>query len=80
MHSEIQELKDRIEKVLSEIRPNLQTDGGDVELVGVERNVISLRLKGACCNCPMSNMTMQWGIVDIIKKNIPEIVEVKLVR
>ncbi len=67
---------DRVQKVLDKIRPSLQADGGDVELVGVEDNVVKVRLTGACFGCPFSQMTLKNGIEQIIKEEIPEIKEV----
>ncbi len=73
------DLRDRIHKALDAIRPNLMSDGGNIELVAVDQNVVSVRLKGACRDCPMSWMTMQWGVIDIIRRSVPEIVDVRLV-
>jgi Fe-S cluster biogenesis protein NfuA len=67
---------DRVQKVLDKIRPSLQADGGDVELIGVEDNVVKVRLTGACFGCPFSQMTLKNGIEQIIKEEIPEIKEV----
>ena len=67
----------KVEKVLEEIRPNLQADGGDIELVGVEKDVVKVRLKGACAGCQMSTMTLQWGVEQVLKKKIPEIARVE---
>ncbi|MGA7143424.1 MAG: NifU family protein [Desulfobacterales bacterium] len=66
-------MKERIEKALNDIRPALQADGGDVELVEVENNVVKVRLKGACSGCPMSQMTIKQGIERYLKKAVPEI-------
>lgn len=74
------QVKDRVKKLLEEVRPQLQADGGDIELVGVENGVVTLRMKGACVGCPMSNITLQWGIVSCIKKRIPEITNVDVVQ
>lgn len=65
-------MKEQVEKVLlNEIRPSLQADGGDVELVGVEDGIVKVRLQGACVGCPMSQMTLKNGIENILKKRIP---------
>ncbi len=62
-------LKDKVEEVLSRIRPYLQADGGDVELVDVEDSgVVKVRLTGACGGCPMSQMTLKMGIERILKE------------
>jgi Fe-S cluster biogenesis protein NfuA len=66
-------MKDKVEEVLNRIRPSLQADGGDVELVDVVDGVVSVRLKGACGGCPMSQMTIKMGIERLLKKEIPEI-------
>lgn len=70
-------LRERVETVLGKIRPSLQNDGGDVELVDVDENgVVKVRLKGACAGCPMSQMTLKQGIETTLKQEIPEIKEV----
>ena len=72
-------MKERIEKALSNIRPSLQADGGDVELVDVEDDIVRVRLTGACSGCPMSQMTLKQGIEQFIKKEIPEVQRVEAV-
>jgi len=72
-------IEDRVQKALEELRPNLQADGGDVQLVAVEKNVVKIKLKGACAGCPMSSMTVQWGIENYLKKKVPEILKVEAV-
>jgi len=69
-------VRDRVEKALEELRPQLQADGGDIELLGVENGIVKVRMKGACAGCPMSTMTLQWGVEKFLKKKIPEIVRV----
>jgi Fe-S cluster biogenesis protein NfuA len=69
-------MNENVEKVLEEIRPSLQADGGDVELVGVKDGVVSLRLTGACGCCPMSTMTLKMGIERVLKSKFPEVKEV----
>ena len=66
----------KVEEVLNNIRPSLQADGGDVELVDVKEGIVSLRLKGACAGCPMSAMTLKNGIERILKEEISGIKEV----
>jgi len=66
-------MREKVEEVLNRIRPALQADGGDVELVDVVDGVVSVRLKGACGGCPMSQMTLKMGIERLLKKEIPEI-------
>ena len=72
-------MKEKVEKALNDVRPALQADGGDVELVEVENNIVKVRLKGACAGCPMSQMTLKQGIEQYIKKLIPEIISVESV-
>jgi len=69
-------MKGKVEAVLAQIRPALQSDGGDVELVDVNEGVVSLKLKGACGSCPMAAMTLRHGIERILKEQVPEIKEV----
>ncbi len=72
-------MKEQVQAVLDKIRPVLQKDGGDVELVDVKDGVVSVRLTGACKGCPMSQMTLKNGIEKYLKKEIPEVVSVKSV-
>ncbi|MCX5856599.1 MAG: NifU family protein [Deltaproteobacteria bacterium] len=70
-------MKDRVQKAINQIRPNLQADGGDVELVDVaEDGVVKVRLTGACRGCPMSQVTLKMGIEKFLKKEVPEVKEV----
>lgn len=65
---------EKVQAVLDQIRPSLQADGGDVELVEVTPdNIVKVRLQGACKGCPMSQMTLKMGIERILKKEIPEV-------
>ncbi|HJX16307.1 MAG TPA: NifU family protein [Candidatus Deferrimicrobiaceae bacterium] len=68
-----------VEKVLGKIRPALQADGGDVELVDVEGGVVTVRLTGACGGCPMANVTLKNGIEALLKKEIPSVDRVESV-
>ncbi|HDG96908.1 MAG TPA: NifU family protein [Desulfobacterales bacterium] len=73
-------LKDKVESALAKVRPSLQADGGDVQLVDVgEDGIVKVRLTGACGGCPMSQMTLKMGIERILKQNIPEIQAVESV-
>ncbi len=73
-------MKDKVEKVLEEIRPGLQADGGDVELVDVtEEGIVKVKLTGACAGCPMSTLTLKMAIEKKIKERIPEIKTVEQV-
>ena len=67
------DLRKRVEATLSLVRPNLQADGGDVELVDVEGGVVKVKLKGACQGCPMAAMTLQMGIERVLKSQVPEV-------
>ncbi len=70
-------MRDRVEKALEKVRPMLEADGGNVELVEVTADgVVKLRLKGSCGCCPMSQMTLKMGIERILKQDVPEIKEV----
>jgi len=69
-------MKEKVEAVLARIRPALQADGGDVELIDVSNGVVKLRLKGACGGCPMAAMTLQNVIERALKAEIPEINQV----
>ena len=73
-------MKEKVEKALQEIRPYLQAEGGDVELVDVtQEGVVKLKLKGACGACPMSTYTLKLGIEQKLKEKIPEVKEVEQV-
>ena len=69
-------MKEKVEEVLQEIRPALQADGGDVELVDVTDGIVKVRLTGACGSCPMSQMTLKMGVEETLKAKLPEIKEV----
>jgi Fe-S cluster biogenesis protein NfuA len=72
-------MKEEVQSALNDIRPSLQADGGDVELVDVEDGIVKVRLTGACGGCPMSQMTLKQGIETYVKKKVPEIVSVESV-
>jgi Fe-S cluster biogenesis protein NfuA len=72
-------MEEKVEEIISKIRPSLQADGGDIELVGIEDNIVKVKLKGACGTCPMSQMTLKNGVEAIIRQNIPEIKSVQSV-
>jgi len=73
-------MRDKVETALTKIRPALQADGGDVELVDVNDGVVKVRLTGACGGCPMATMTLQHGIERVLREQIPEIKEVLAVQ
>lgn len=69
-------MREQVEKVLNEIRPNLQADGGDVEFVDVSDGIVKVRLTGSCAGCPMSTLTLKMGIEKLLKEKIAEVKEV----
>ena len=69
-------MREKVETALAKIRPALQADGGDVELVDVSDGVVKVKLQGACVGCPMSTITIQQGIARILKEQVPEVREV----
>ena len=72
-----EKIREKVEKAIEEIRPNLQADGGDVELVDVnEDGVVLVRLTGACAGCPMSQMTLTAGVERVLKERVPEVKKV----
>jgi Fe-S cluster biogenesis protein NfuA len=73
-------MREKVMKVLDKVRPALQGDGGDVELVDItDKGIVQVRLTGACKGCPMSQMTLKNGIERIILKEIPEVKGVEAV-
>jgi Fe-S cluster biogenesis protein NfuA len=73
-------MKEQVEAALATVRPALQADGGDVELVEVtEDGVVKVRLQGACNGCPMAQLTLQMGIERILKEQVPEVKTVEAV-
>jgi len=72
-------MKEKVKKVLDRIRPSLQAEGGDVELVDVADGVVKVRLQGACHGCPMSQLTLKNGIERLLKQEVPEVKEVQAV-
>ena len=68
-----------VKKALDEIRPSLQADGGDVEFVEMDGDVVKVRLQGACNGCPMATITLKNGIEAIIKKRVPGVASVEAV-
>ncbi|PKN61636.1 MAG: hypothetical protein CVU57_28525 [Deltaproteobacteria bacterium HGW-Deltaproteobacteria-15] len=73
-------LRKRVEEALEKVRPSLQADGGDVQLVEVGADgVVKVKLTGACGGCPMSQMTLKMGIEKILKLNVPDVSRVESV-
>jgi Fe-S cluster biogenesis protein NfuA len=73
-------IQKRVQAALDEIRPQIQLDGGDVELVEVEKSTVKVRLVGHCAGCPMSAMTLKNGVEALIKERVPEINKVEAVE
>ncbi len=69
-------MREKVEESLARVRPALQADGGDVELVDVKDGVVTLRLTGACGGCPMAAMTLRDGIERVLREEVPEVKEV----
>lgn len=72
-------IRSDVENVLERVRPALQADGGDVELIDVEGGVVKVRLTGACGGCPMASITLKNGIEALLKKEIPSVDRVESV-
>jgi len=66
-------MEEQVQAALNKIRPLLQADGGDVELVEIAGGVVRVRLKGACAGCPMSQLTLKNGVERLLKEQIPEV-------
>lgn len=71
-------MKEEVQKALDLVRPALQNDGGDVELVDVDEatGTVKVRLTGACGSCPMSQMTLRMGVERVLKEQVPAVKEV----
>lgn len=78
MYNHMIKMKEKVKEVIDQVRPALQADGGDVELVEVdeENGIVKVRLTGACRGCPMSQLTLQMGIERELKSKIPEVKKV----
>ena len=73
-------MEERVLKVIDELRPFLMNDGGNIEYVKIENNILYITLQGACANCPMQEITLKEGIEKIIIDRVPEIKEVKIIE
>lgn len=73
-------IENKVKETLEEIKPRIQADGGDIELVGIENGIVKVRLKGACVGCPMSALTLKQGVESFIRKKIPQIKSVEAVQ
>lgn len=75
-----EQLREKVEAALAMVRPSLQADGGNVELVNItDDNVVQVRLQGACRGCPMSQMTLAMGIGRVLRQEVPEVADVEAV-
>jgi Fe-S cluster biogenesis protein NfuA len=73
-------MKEKVQEVIQMIRPRLQADGGDIELVGVDEDgVVKVRLQGACHGCPGAQMTLKLGVERLLKEKVPEVKSVEAV-
>jgi Fe-S cluster biogenesis protein NfuA len=75
----VSDIKAAVEQALAKIRPMLQRDGGDIELVEVSDGMVKVRLTGACKGCPMSQMTMKQGVEKLLMKEVPGLKSVEAV-
>ncbi len=69
-------MKEQVEAALNDIRPVLQADGGDVELIDVQDGTVKVRLTGACGSCPMAGMTLRFGVEKLLKERVPGVTQV----
>lgn len=73
-------MKEKVQKALNEIRPQMQADGGDIELIDVtDEGVVKVRLVGACSGCPGAQMTLQMGVERVLKARVPEVKSVEAI-
>jgi len=70
-------MREKVEKALEKIRPSLQADGGDIQLIDVTDGVVKVRLTGACGGCTMSQMTLKMGVERMLKQQVPEVKSVE---
>jgi Fe-S cluster biogenesis protein NfuA len=73
-------VEQKVQEALAEIKPQIQADGGDIDLVAVEKGIVKVRLRGACVGCPMSALTLKQGVERIIKSKVPEVKSVEAVQ
>ncbi len=69
-------MREKVEKAIDEIRPFLQADGGNIELIEVQEGIVKVKLVGACGSCPMSQLTLKRGVEARLKAQVPEVKEV----
>ncbi len=75
----MEDFKKAVEQALAKIRPMLQRDGGDIELIEVTDGIVKVRLTGACRGCPMSQMTLKQGVEKLLMKEVPGLKAVQAV-
>lgn len=81
MAKTVDDMKDRVADIIRQLRPAVQSDGGDIELVDVDENgVVTVRLHGACIGCPSAAITLKMGVEQSLKDNIPEVSKVVCVE
>jgi len=73
-------IEKKVQNALAEIKPQIQADGGDIELVAIENGTVKVRLRGACVGCPLSTLTLKQGVERLIKTKVPEIQSVEAVQ
>ncbi len=73
-------IEKRVESALAEIKPQIQADGGDIDLVAIENGIVKVRLRGSCAGCPMATLTLKQGVERVIKSKVPEIKSVEAVQ
>jgi len=73
-------IEEKVRKALAEIKPQIQADGGDIDLVAVEKGIVKVRLRGACVGCPMSALTLKQGVERLIKTRVSEVKSVEAVQ
>jgi Fe-S cluster biogenesis protein NfuA len=73
-------IEQKVQAALAEIKPQIQADGGDIDLVAIEKDTVKVRLRGACAGCPMSALTLKQGVERLIKARVPEIKAVEAVQ
>ena len=76
----VETVEQKVRNALAEIKPQIQADGGDIDLVAIEGTVVKVKLRGACSGCPMAAMTLKQGVERIIKARVPEITQVDSVQ
>ncbi|RLI88527.1 MAG: NifU family protein [Candidatus Altiarchaeales archaeon] len=71
--------REEVKRIIEKIRPALQADGGDIELIDIEGEIVKVKLRGACAGCPLAQMTLKGFVEDAIKKNVSGIEKVEAV-